>query len=187
MQEPNLPVVKVPLSHWSTCLFFPFLFYLHLVPNCLKYWSLTHSCFVSLSFLLPLFEIILKSNTEQTHKRGLGELACSFSRCLFAVTSHYRWALYVQKQYFLLILGFWISNIQLLWVIYNLIESFWLHCFLFSRNNSFSTYSSLLEFHEWAFTRHKMWSLHFLISRARLRKCLWTNPFKEETESTKSL
>lgn len=82
-ESASLPLVYLSFLSFS-------LFYLHLVPNCLKYWSLTHSCFVSLSFLLPLFEIILKSNTEQTHKRGLGELACSFSRCLFAVTSHYR-------------------------------------------------------------------------------------------------
>lgn len=153
---------------------------------------------MSPSFPLPLFEIVLKSNTEQAVRRGLGEPTNSFS--LLSVCCHIPLqasTLFPKTKEFLLTLGFWISNIQLLWIIYNSILSH-SDCTGFS-SRKIKFFQHTLPY--WNFMNEhcevikSVWSLSFLISTARLRNCLWSkslyskerqkvqNPYKHQTST----
>lgn len=84
MQEHNLPVVNVPSSRKSVksacfSFLFPFKKKKKIVSQTLKYPSLTHSySFLWVPLSSTLLELVLKSNMEQTMRRGLGKPTNSF-------------------------------------------------------------------------------------------------------------
>ena len=147
------------------------------------------------SFLLFIFLIMLSSlkNFPLKYSR-------SYSFSLLSVCCHIPLqasTLFPKMKEFLLTLGFWISNIQLLWIIYNSILS---HsgCTGFS-SRKIKFFQHTLPY--WNFMNEhcevikSVWSLSFLISRARLRNCLWSkslyskerqkvqNPYKHHTST----
>lgn len=104
---------------WSSLLDFSFPFY-HFDPNSLKYLSLPHSCFVLWVHPFPylLFEIVLKPNKAKSKEKGVNITNILFPYCLFAATSRYEHLISKNKR---VLPHPWlsVSNIQMLWIIYN--------------------------------------------------------------------